>query len=57
MHVGVYAGVPAANSAFALAVRVLREEGVLPAAEPTGAGAHPDEPDGLDSLDGLDGLD
>jgi 4-carboxymuconolactone decarboxylase len=33
MHVAVYAGVPAANSAFALAARVLREEGVLPATE------------------------
>lgn len=31
MHVAVYAGVPAANSAFALASRVLREEGMLPA--------------------------
>jgi 4-carboxymuconolactone decarboxylase len=31
MHVAVYAGVPAANSAFALASRVLREEGALPA--------------------------
>jgi 4-carboxymuconolactone decarboxylase len=31
MHVAVYAGVPAANSAFALAARVLREEGALPA--------------------------
>ena len=55
MHVGVYAGLPAANSAFALAARVLREEGALPA-ETTGAGARADEPDGPDSLDGLDGL-
>ncbi len=29
LHTGVYAGVPAANSAFAIARRVLREEGAL----------------------------
>jgi 4-carboxymuconolactone decarboxylase len=29
LHTGVYAGVPAANSAFAIAHRVLREEGAL----------------------------
>jgi 4-carboxymuconolactone decarboxylase len=52
VHVGVYAGVPAANSAFALAARVLREEGALPAAEISGSGARAD---GLDGLDGLDG--
>jgi len=34
LHVAVYAGVPAANSAFALAARVLREEGALPPATP-----------------------
>jgi 4-carboxymuconolactone decarboxylase len=30
LHTSVYAGVPAANTAFAIAQRVLREEGVLP---------------------------
>ena len=30
MHVAVYAGLPAANAAFARAARVLREEGALP---------------------------
>ena len=49
MHVAVYAGVPAANSAFALAARVLREEGALPA---TGSARAADGPDGLDGLDG-----
>jgi 4-carboxymuconolactone decarboxylase len=29
LHTGVYAGVPAANAAFAVAQRVLREEGVI----------------------------
>jgi 4-carboxymuconolactone decarboxylase len=29
MHAAVYAGVPAANSAFAVAQRVLREEGAI----------------------------
>jgi 4-carboxymuconolactone decarboxylase len=55
MHVAVYAGVPAANSAFALATRVLREEGALPAAGSAGAANSPDRGDGLDGLDGLDG--
>lgn len=30
LHTGAYAGVPAANAAFAIAERVLREEGALP---------------------------
>ncbi|HKE63951.1 MAG TPA: 4-carboxymuconolactone decarboxylase [Micromonosporaceae bacterium] len=34
LHVAAYAGVPASNSAFALASRVLREEGALPAGGP-----------------------
>jgi 4-carboxymuconolactone decarboxylase len=38
LHVAAYAGVPASNSAFALASRVLREEGALPA-----GGSAPDE--------------
>jgi 4-carboxymuconolactone decarboxylase len=29
LHTGIYAGLPAANSAFAIAHRVLREEGAL----------------------------
>jgi 4-carboxymuconolactone decarboxylase len=29
LHTAVYAGVPAANTAFALAQRILREEGVI----------------------------
>jgi 4-carboxymuconolactone decarboxylase len=29
LHIGVYAGLPAANSAFAVAHRVLREEGAV----------------------------
>ncbi len=49
MHVGVYAGLPAANSAFAVAARVLREEGALPAAGTSGAGT------GADGIDGIDG--
>jgi len=48
MHVGVYAGVPAANSAFALAARVLREEGALPSAETAGTDTRADGPDGID---------
>ncbi|HEY7177114.1 MAG TPA: 4-carboxymuconolactone decarboxylase [Micromonosporaceae bacterium] len=32
LHVAAYAGVPAANTAFAIAARVLREEGALPRA-------------------------
>ncbi|HZD98378.1 MAG TPA: 4-carboxymuconolactone decarboxylase [Micromonosporaceae bacterium] len=52
MHVAVYAGVPAANSAFAIATRVLREEGALPAAAST---ASADGSDGANGLDGLDG--
>jgi len=31
LHVAAYAGVPAANTAYAIAGRVLREEGALPA--------------------------
>jgi 4-carboxymuconolactone decarboxylase len=50
MHVGVYAGVPAANSAFAIAARVLRDQDALPTAEPPGADAS-----GLDDVDGVDG--
>ena len=38
MHVAVYAGVPAANSAIAIAARVLREEGVLRADAANAAG-------------------
>lgn len=34
MHVAVYAGVPAANAAFALAARALRQEGALPPDNP-----------------------
>jgi 4-carboxymuconolactone decarboxylase len=30
LHTAVYAGVPAANSAFAIAQEILREEGLLP---------------------------
>jgi 4-carboxymuconolactone decarboxylase len=37
LHTGVYAGVPAANTAFARAQEVLRDEGALPA-DPEGAG-------------------
>lgn len=37
LQVGVYAGVPAANRAFAIAARVLAEAGALP---PDGAGGH-----------------
>ncbi len=58
MHVAVYAGVPAANSAFALATRVLREEGALPAAGGVAAAdsvAAVDNHDGRDGTDGLDG--
>jgi 4-carboxymuconolactone decarboxylase len=33
LHTAVYAGVPAANAAFAIAERVLREEGAGPAVE------------------------
>jgi hypothetical protein len=52
MHVAVYAGVPAANSAFALAARVLRAEGALPAAQ-----SSPDAgTDGTDGTDGIDGI-
>jgi alkylhydroperoxidase/carboxymuconolactone decarboxylase family protein YurZ len=48
MHVAVYAGVPAANSAFAVAARVLRAEGALPAASTSVAATRPDGVDGVD---------
>jgi 4-carboxymuconolactone decarboxylase len=51
MHVAVYAGVPAANSAFALASRVLREEGVLPA---TGAVSGAADHSGASAIDAAD---
>ena len=51
MHVAVYAGVPAANSAFAVAARVLREEGALPARNHGAGPARGPRPDGLDGLD------
>ena len=39
LHVAVYAGVPAANTAFAVAKKIVN----LPAAEPTGAGEEKEE--------------
>jgi 4-carboxymuconolactone decarboxylase len=38
IHTAVYAGVPASNSAFAVARRVLEEEGALPPALPPAVG-------------------
>jgi len=61
MHVAVYAGVPAANSAFAVAARVLRAEGALPAAGTSATATRSDgnnaggDHDALDRVDGLDG--
>jgi 4-carboxymuconolactone decarboxylase len=40
LHVAAYAGVPAANTAYAIAGRVLREEGALP---PRDGSASPDD--------------